>query len=131
MSSAGDVLATGATTCEFGGDGVGGFEHVDVRERRNVLEHVYESTKGCECRLPLFHKEIRANQQAGESSQDRANSLRRCRSKARPERISGPASQAKTERTPYVATVREPDRSESAGRRRKPRPSELPPSLPF
>ncbi|HKF32138.1 MAG TPA: hypothetical protein VKB37_07170 [Jatrophihabitantaceae bacterium] len=37
------VIPTRQAGSQFGGDRVGGFEHVDLGERRRLLEHVYAS----------------------------------------------------------------------------------------
>jgi hypothetical protein len=42
------------------GQRVRGDEHVDLRDRRHMLEHVCESINRHMCRPPIFHKEIRA-----------------------------------------------------------------------
>ena len=57
----GGVFGAGQARGEFGGDGVGRFEHVHLGGGRRLLEHVYESIDSQECCLPLFHKEIRAD----------------------------------------------------------------------
>ena len=39
----GDVFGAGQARSQFGGDGVGTFEHVHLGDGRRLLEHVYES----------------------------------------------------------------------------------------
>jgi hypothetical protein len=51
------VVATRHGCGQFGNDRFRGYEHVDLRDRRHMLEHVYESINCPKCRLPLFHKE--------------------------------------------------------------------------
>ena len=55
------VIPTRHARSQFGGDRVRRFEHVHLGDGRRMLEHVYESINSQQCRLPLFHKEIRAD----------------------------------------------------------------------
>jgi hypothetical protein len=64
------IVRAGQSGGQFGGDRVGGGEHVDLRDGRRMLEHMCESNSGQQRCLPLFRREIPAKAEAGSASRE-------------------------------------------------------------